>query len=232
MHSQHSSIVRSVWLFFAAMVCGAIGVNAQDNAITLSASADGSTIIVGEPLFVTVKLLNSSASPKVWRIDGDGLRRSIIAPDGTRTERNPPEMTGDGGFFSREVKPGLEDAIRFVAVETAQLTQPGTYKMAVEYPPLHASGELWFTVKPYDLSALRVRAQQMRDLARLPNEEGGLNQVALTTVDPGVSKRLLCDILKQDRMAILAPRRMEEIGDADSVGCLIEALPTARGNQR
>jgi hypothetical protein len=232
MRYQHSPIVRSIWLFFAAMVCGAIGANAQDNAIKLSASADGPTIIAGEPLFVTVKLLNSSTAPKLWRIDGDGLRRTIIAPDGTRTERDPPEMTGDGGFFSREVKPGSEDAIRFVAAETVQLTQSGAYKMTVEYPPLHASGELWFTVKPYDLSALRVRAEQMRDLARSSNEEGGLNQVALTALDPGVSKLLLCDILKQDRMAILAPRRMEEIGDADSVGCLIEVLPVTRGNQR
>jgi hypothetical protein len=59
-----------------------------------------------------------------------------------------------------------------------------------------------------------------------------LNEAALAALDPTVSKPLLLDILRQDRLVIRTPLKIEEIGDCDSVGCLIEVLPMTWGNQR
>jgi hypothetical protein len=208
-------VVKSgiILLIAAIAACG------QNGAIALSASTERPIIIAGEPLFVAATLRSTAATPILFRTDGDGLRRSTIAPDGRRTDRDPPEMTGDAGYFSKQLTSAAEETIRFVAGETVSLTQPGDYRMIVEYPPFHASGEFRFTIRPYGLESLRTRAQDIHDSALLANRDAGLNETALAAMDPRVSEPL-------------TPRRLEEIGDHASVACLIEVLPKARGNQR
>ena len=141
-------------------------------------------------------------------------------------------QAGTGAFSTIEVAPGAAQTVRFTATETIRLSKPGEYRMTLEYPPLGIFGELLFTVKPYDRAALRVRAEELRDRLLGRDDEWELDEVALAAMDPSITTPLICDLLLQNRVSLLLPRRLEEIGDAQSVNCLIAALPGSAGMQR
>ena len=198
----------------------------------MTAIADRPTVLAGEPLMVTVTITNHSSTKLLVRTDGDGILRTIAGPQGARAEYANQNPGGDRGFFYNEVAPGAAQTVRFTATETIRLSKPGEYRMTLEYPPLGIFGELLFTVKPYDRAALLVRAEEMRDRLLSHDDEGGFNEVALTAMDPSITTPLLCDLLLQNHVSLLLPRRLEEIGDAQSVNCLIAALPGSAGMQR
>jgi hypothetical protein len=125
--------------------------------------------------------------------------------------------------------------LQFVVTEAANLRRPGQYRLIFTYPDLQASGEFRFTVATYDLAALRARASELYRSVVLanPNDpKGNLYEVAVTGMDPSVSKPFLCAILKLNRPAQPTVLRLEEIGDNDSVGCLIDAFPASQGLHR
>jgi hypothetical protein len=196
------------------------------------AIADRPTVVAGDPLMVTVTITNHSSTKLLVRTDGDGILRSIVGPEGARAEYDNANPPGDSTVFLNEVAPGTAQTVRFTATETIRLSRPGEYRMTLEYPPLGISGELLFTVKPYDRAALRVRAEELHDRLLGPDDEWELDEVALTAMDPSITKPLICDLLLQNHMSLLLPRRLEEIGDAQSVNCLIAALPRSVGMQR
>jgi hypothetical protein len=181
---------------------------------------------------VTVTITNHSSSKLLVRTDGDGLLRTIAGPEGAHAEYDNANPPGDSAVFLNEVLPGAAHTVRFTATETIRVSKPGDYRMTLEYPPLGITGELLFTVKPYDRAALRVRAEELRDRILSGTDEGGLNEVALAAMDASITTPLICDLLLRDRISLLLLRRLEEIGDAQSVNCLIAALPRSVGMQR
>ncbi len=221
-----------MWRHFALLLCCSSILCAQTPDVLVTAIADRPTVMAGDPLMVTVTITNHSSIKLLVRTDGDGLLRTIAGPEGARAEYDNENPGGDSGFFYNEVAPGAAQTVRFTATETIRLSKPGNYRMVLEYPPLGIFGELLFTVKPYDRAALRVRAEELRDRLLGRDDEWELDEVALTAMDPSITTPLICDLLLHNRVSLLLPRRLEEIGDAQSVNCLIAALPGSAGMQR
>jgi hypothetical protein len=138
------------------------------------------------------------------------------------------------GYFFQLIAVGSKDTFRFVIAETAELRRPGQYRLILEYSDLHASGELQFTVNLYDQAALRARAGELyRSVVANPYDtESGLSELAVAGIDPVVSKPFLCDILKLSRTVQPTVLRLEQIGDGESISCLIDAFPASRGLHR
>lgn len=206
---------------------------AQVPGVTLSASSEHATIIAGEPLFLTVTLANHSAENVSLRTDAGGFVRSLIAPDGKRIELPPPMPTNpDTAYFLKNVAPDTKEAVHLVATEIAHLRQPGEYKMRIAYPPLQEHAELNFILQPYDAPALHARAQEIYVAAAKPDTDtDSLNQIALTAVDPAIAQPLMCELIKRSP-EILIVRRLQQLGDARSIECLIDAFPNSHGIQR
>jgi hypothetical protein len=229
-----TSIVRRN-LCLAVLAISSAALAQPANGITLSLRTDRPDILMGEPLFVVLTALNNSKAQVHMRSDADAATRVLIAPDGARSERIPPIPVGDTAYFFQSIAAGSEETLRFVVTETADLRRPGRYRLIFEYPDLHASGEIEFTVRLYDQAALRARAGELYRsvVAADPYDaKGGLYELALAGIEAAVAKPFLCDILKLNRAAQPTVLRLEEIGDDESISCLIEALPASQGLHR
>jgi hypothetical protein len=226
-------MIRATQFCIAMATLSALVGAAPAPSVSIVVSAPRPSILAGEPLFLTLTLKNMSTEKLLLRSDPDSFARVSVAPNGERTVWTAPPPEGDTGTFFKEVAPGEQETIKMVATETSRLTLPGQYRMTVEYVPLRASGVVDFNVQSFDEGALRARADAIHEAAvTLHDAEGGLNETALSTIEPEVARPFLCDVLKRKPDAVTTARKLEELADSDSIGCLIQVLPNSQGLQR
>ena len=245
---QHPSLPAALVLSdrrmcLAALLFGLACVSAGAQGITLTLRTERPELVMGEPLLVEVTALNNSGRDVLIRNDWESPNRFLIAPDGTRTPLVPPAHVGDWGYFLRKIAVGTKESLYFVVPEIANVKRPGQYRLVMEYEDLNASGEVAFVVKPYDQGALRARASQLyqsatatqlsvyRPGASARHADYDLGDSALAAVDPTVAKPFLCNLMKLNSPTAAIPR-LEQIGDEESVQCLIDAFPAAKGDLR
>jgi hypothetical protein len=207
--------------------------SAQPPTVTIALSAERKVIIAGEPLVLSITLTNSSAKEVAWQTDTRAIRRTTVGPNDLKIVSLSAPKSGDAAVFYRKVGPAERDTIVLVAKETAQIGQPGEYRITVEYAPLSVSAGLDFTVQPYDSSSLRTRALEVLEPAgNWRSSESAKNLDILEALDPAVAKPFLCDVMRRNSESYSVAIRLEEIGDAESVSCLIDVLGGSRGLQR
>jgi hypothetical protein len=216
------------------LVVFVLALELQGAGAALSVRAEKTTILVGEPLLVTVTVANSSDVELLLPDDAEAYRRVTAGP-GIAIQSPSRPTPPDDGYFAMRAVPGQEASVRIVADETAQLRRPGEYKMTVLFQPLGLSGDLTFTVIPRDTSALGRRADELYDSAvGMDVGEARLARTALAAMDPDVSAPRLCAVLKMnpDALDTQLSRRLEEMPNPGVVNCLIDDLPRTRGVAR
>jgi hypothetical protein len=230
-HPNLSSIVISNRYFFmGALALGLTCLADGAEGVTLTLRTDRPELVMGEPLLVELTALNSSSQEVLIRTDGKASSRILIAADGTQTALVfPPVLTE---FYSNDlILVGSKKTLRFLVPEIAEVKRAGEYRLIVEYEDLHASGELQFAIKPYDKESLRARAAELYRAATT-GAEFGFGPNALVTVDPAIAEPFLCDLMKLNRWGTSPILRLEEIGDEESVRCLIDSYPATKADDR
>jgi len=209
------------------LTCSAVAAD----GIVLTLHTDRPELVMGEPLLVELTALNATDEEVLIRTDGEAPNRFLIAGDGTRTPLIPPEPVGSSLYFYDKIPVGSNKTLRFLVPEIAEVKRPGEYRLLVEYEDLHASGELKFAVKPYNQGALRARTAELYR-AVVTGAEYGFGPSAIMTIEPAIAKPFLCDLMKLTRSTAAPVYRLEQIGDEESIQCLIGAFPTAKGDLR
>jgi hypothetical protein len=199
---------------------------------TITCRAERSAILAGEPLVLVVTIRNLTDRELQVPTDSDSLQRVTVGPAGIRLYPTPAPFEPDKVPFFVLPSPGEERTYKVLAGETAQLRVPGEYRMTVGYPELGASTELRFTVSPYDLSALRRRAEEIYGVVfEMGDAESALlAKKALTVMEPQVAEPLLCSLLKRDPNELdrSVAYKLEEIASPAVVDCLAEIMPRGR----
>jgi hypothetical protein len=220
-------------LKWAVAICTPMSASAQPPSITLVATAETREILQGEPLIISVTLKNFTMVDVFIRWDAIAFDRVTTGPIDFPIISTPPQTNPDSGFGVAAISPRTEKSIRFVARETALIQNAGEYQMKVRYAPLQLATDLKFTVKPHDSSALRARAYELLGDAADPRAQNhSLALEVLEAINPTIAKPLLCDLLGRNPLAHSVPLRLEELGDTESIDCLVDALPAAQGLQK
>ncbi|HEY1221366.1 MAG: hypothetical protein ABSE42_11080 [Bryobacteraceae bacterium] len=220
---------RTIRLFLFVTALGAGGaLVAQDPPIRVDFALRSSTVESGVPVIVTVTVRNDTDMESArflpfGRYEVDWLVRSR---DGAEVAQWKP--TGDTGSLGRNLPPHSVEKFSIVASGTSAIQSPGEYEIFPRYRTLDVSERLPFTVVPSSAESLGLRAQEFHDAAVVKGEDGLTAAEALASMAYAVPASQLCDVMERNPSApyFIAPR-LEAMGGADAVHCLIRVLSGA-----
>jgi hypothetical protein len=213
-------------------------IQAEIKGTPVSVTIEKPSIVAGEPLVFTVAVGNETGRDQFACVAKGCLDWTVRSPNGAVASAWQGHRSGDFAVPAAPLAPHSSKSFRVVASDTASIAAPGSYEITVRYSLGAWGGDhakeaepRTFTVLPRDEEALAKRTQELYDAVAHPAPRADLEVPvqALAAIRFPVAESVLCDVIGRYGLApqYIVPR-LEESGDADAVGCLIDQLAGRR----